>query len=442
MKSRLITASLLFLLLLISGCATNSMTGRSQLILVSEQSAINTATSAYTSMMGGLDKKGAISTDEALNTRVQSITDRLITQAVRYRPDTAQWAWSVKVIQDPNTLNAFCMPGGKMAIYTGLIEKLDATDDEIAQVMGHEISHAIANHGAEKMSNQILANAIVAGVSAAARSNTDRQMRQDVGSVAALVFINLPNSRTAEEEADRLGIELSARAGYDPAAAVSLWNKMMNASGNKSKFDFLSTHPAPPKRIEALEAMQGPMNALYAESKLENPAVRKWTSLAPNETEVRESTSSGTTSLTDTSSTLSVVTTSATTSLAPPGQSQPLAFYSKEFEQFKAGESELNCTDCTMSFVLKQGAMREKYEKGSWRDLAMDTLKIGYRLDLAYFYLGKAAIALGFVEPGKKYLRQAQTYSESKDSSCSQGFLVKCGGIDVKAATASAMAGL
>ena len=82
--------------------------------------------------MGGLDKKGAITTDEALNTRVQTITDRLITQAVRYRPDTAQWAWSVKVIQDPNTLNAFCMPGGKMAIYTGLIEKLDATDDEIA----------------------------------------------------------------------------------------------------------------------------------------------------------------------------------------------------------------------------------------------------------------------------------------------------------------------
>ena len=381
-------------------------------------------------MINTLDKKGVISTDNSLNTRVRSITDRLVDQAVRYRPDTDQWEWSVKVIDEPNTLNAFCMPGGKMAIYTGLIQKLNVTDDEIAQVMGHEISHAIANHGAEKMSNQLLANIILAGVAAGARTSQDRQARQDVGTAAALVFINLPNSRTAEEEADRLGIELAARAGYDPRAAVSLWEKMMGQSGSKSRIDFLSTHPSPPKRIEALAALQGPMLQLYADGKQEKSPTRKWTSIAPNErvvpsAEAENSIRPVASSLSDSSS----------------AGSQPLAFYSKEFEQFKSGEAELACDDsCALSFFLKQGTLREHYDKGAWRDLAMQTLKITYRLDLAYYYLGKAALALGFQVAAKKYMIWATKLSESKDSTCTNGILVKCGDIEVKTEANSALA--
>ena len=421
---------LLCILALLAGCATNPMTGRSQLILVSEKSAIATATSAYSSMIGTLDKRGAISSDAALIARVQSITDRLITQAVRYRPDTEQWEWSVKVIDDPKTLNAFCMPGGKMAIYTGLIQKLNATDDEIAQVMGHEISHAIANHGAEKMSNQIMTNIIVAGVAGAARTSQDRQARQDVGTAAALVFINLPNSRTAEEEADRLGIELAARAGYDPRAAVSLWEKMLSQSKDKSRVDFLSTHPAPPKRIEALTALQTPMAQLYAEGQRETGPIRKWTSTSPNEREVTHA---------ETKDSGGPVASSLADN--PSSAGQPLAFYSKEFEQFKGGDAELSCTgSCAMSFILKQGTLREQYEKSAWRELALETLKIGYRLDLAYYYLGMAAKALGFKDAGRKYLNQAIAASASKDSSCAGGILVKCGELDIRTAAQSALA--
>ncbi|MBI3373962.1 MAG: M48 family metallopeptidase [Betaproteobacteria bacterium] len=427
---RLCIGLLLCVLALLGGCATNPMTGRSQLILVSEQSTISTATSAYASMMSTLDQKGAMSSDAALIARVQSITDRLVTQAVRYRPDTEHWAWSVKVIEDPKTLNAFCMPGGKMAIYTGLIHQLDVTDDELAQVMGHEISHAIANHGAEKMSNQLLANIVVAGIAAAARTSQDRQKRQDVGTAAALVFINLPNSRTAEEEADRLGIELAARAGYDPRAAITLWEKMMRQSGGNSRVDFLSTHPAPPKRIEALEELQAPMLKLYAQSQRELDASRKWTSTAANETEVPDA---------ETENPVEPVASRLSDNQSPAGQ--PLAFYSKDFEQFKSGDAELSCSvPCALSFFLKQGTLREQYAKGAWRALAMETLKTDYRLDLAYFYLGMAAAALGFKDAGKKYLNLAIAASASKESSCADGILVRCGELDIRTAAQTALA--
>jgi predicted Zn-dependent protease len=282
-KHQLCLPLLVSLLFLLTGCATNPITGRSQLLVVSEQSAIAESSQAYQSMMGGLDKKGQISTDAKLNARIRLITDRLIDQAVNYRPETRDWAWSVKVIDDPKTVNAFCMAGGKMAIYTGLIEKIKPSDDEIAAVMGHEISHALLQHSREQMSERAVMGVGVVLVGASATSDSDRQMRETVAGLGAMTLIMLPHSRGAESEADRLGVELAAKAGYSPHAAVTLWDKMMKESGSNSKFDFLSTHPASPKRIEALQALEPQMTAYYEQAKKNTPPSRAWTSTSVNE---------------------------------------------------------------------------------------------------------------------------------------------------------------
>ncbi|MGB5300161.1 MAG: M48 family metalloprotease, partial [Thiogranum sp.] len=137
--------------LLLIACAT-SPTGRRQLMLVSEDSAISASKEAYAQTLKPLSEEGKVDNDPVLKKRVTEITERLVAQAVKMRPATARWEWSIKVIDDPEVVNAWCMAGGKMAIYTGLIEKVQTTDDEIAQVMGHEIAHALANHQAEKMS--------------------------------------------------------------------------------------------------------------------------------------------------------------------------------------------------------------------------------------------------------------------------------------------------
>lgn len=262
--------------LFLSGCATNAVTGRTQLMLVSEQSAITQSSSAYSSLIGGLSKSGKLSKDEKLISRVKEITNRLITQAVKYRPATKDWKWSVTVIDEPETVNAFCMAGGKMAIYTGLINKVKPSDDELAQVMGHEISHALASHTAEKMSVRLAAGLAVVAITASANQN-NRQATQDLSSFAALTLVTLPNSRVAENEADTIGIEIAAKAGYDPRAAVTLWEKMMKASGQTSRFDFLSTHPASPKRIEALASLESKILPIYETGKENrNAAVQKW----------------------------------------------------------------------------------------------------------------------------------------------------------------------
>src|SRR3954466_5845407 len=159
MKTKLrggLVSSLLGLAVL-AGCSTNPITGRSQLVgLVSESEAIQGSAQAYQQMMADLDKKQKIEKsgdkDSARARKIQEISDRLIAQAVRFRPDSASWKWEVQVIDDPKTVNAFCMAGGKMAIYSGMWEKLKIPDDEVAQVMGHEIGHALASHTAERMS--------------------------------------------------------------------------------------------------------------------------------------------------------------------------------------------------------------------------------------------------------------------------------------------------
>jgi len=246
-----------FLALVLAACAT-SPTGRRQLMLVSPDKAISASRTAYVQQMQAFNEKGLISQDQALVGRVNRITGRLVAQAIRQYPRTRDWEWSVEVIDEPDTVNAWAMAGGRMAIYSGLIEQTEASDDEIAQVMGHEIAHALANHTAEKMS---IAMASQVGILAVGISTRDE--RAVAGAAAAAVIaVSLPHSRTAETEADQIGIELAARAGYHPDAAASLWRKMAEVGGNGPP-QFLSTHPSPGNRQERLSRLAPQMMPYY-----------------------------------------------------------------------------------------------------------------------------------------------------------------------------------
>src|SRR5258708_8699872 len=146
-----ILATLAIATLFIGGCESNPVTGRQQFMLVSESTAITESKQAYLGLLQPLAKDGKIDSDAVTVARVHEITGRLIAQAIKYRPETQDWEWSVKVIDDPKTVNAWCMAGGKMAIYTGLIQQIKPTDDELAQPMGHETSHPLAQPPTHKM---------------------------------------------------------------------------------------------------------------------------------------------------------------------------------------------------------------------------------------------------------------------------------------------------
>ncbi len=255
------------LAVIVAACAV-SPTGRRQLALVSEDSAIVASEEAYAMQIGDLRKAGKIvSESSSVARRVDAITGRLVAQAILVRPETADWEWSIEVIDDPEMVNAWCMAGGRMAIYTGLIQKLDPTDDELAQVLAHEISHALANHTAERMSVAIATNA---GVALAGVLSEDSQAAMSTAGLAAVLAIQMPNSRTAESEADEIGIELAAKAGYNPNAAISLWQKMASVSGGGPP-QFLSTHPSPANRQERLAELAPQMMAYYEQARRNAP---------------------------------------------------------------------------------------------------------------------------------------------------------------------------
>jgi predicted Zn-dependent protease len=254
---------------LLAGCTASPLTGRTQYMVVSDQMAVSQSAAAYTQMMGQLDKKKQIETGTPRAEKVRQITDRLVKQAGRVRPDAASWKWEVQVINDPKTVNAFCMAGGKMAIYTGMWEQLKATDDEIAQVMGHEIAHALADHTRERMSIAMTSAAVstAAAIAIGSRdSGPGAGLALTGAQLAAVLAIQLPNSRNGEAEADQIGIELAARAGYDPKAAVTLWEKM-GKLGGKTQPEFLSTHPSPQNRAARLAELGNQVAPLYVAAK-------------------------------------------------------------------------------------------------------------------------------------------------------------------------------
>ena len=186
-----------------------------------------------------------------------AIAGRVVGEAVARYPHTANWQWSVALIDEPETPNAWCMAGGRMAVYSGLMERLDLSDDELAHILGHEVSHAIANHPAERMSIVLVTQA---GLLAAAANDEDTEVLLGAA-LAAQLAITLPNSRASEAEADLMGMELASRAGYEPAAAVSMWSKLEESSEARVP-EFLNTHPSPANRRDTLSGLVERMSQL------------------------------------------------------------------------------------------------------------------------------------------------------------------------------------
>ena len=250
----------------VAGCQSAPVTGRQQFMLVPESQAIEASTEAYAQVLAPLRQQGKLNDDSAMKARVDKITARLVAQAIKYRPETESWDWQVAVIDEPKTLNAWCMAGGKMAIYSGIITQLNLTDDEIAQVMGHEIAHALAKHTAERMSTAMASQAALQiGAMLLGTDSVTNQIALQAAAVATTVGVQLPNSRQQESEADRIGIELVVKVGYDLHVASRLWEKMLEATNSKGQSDFLSTHPQGEKRQEALTALIPKMMPYYAD---------------------------------------------------------------------------------------------------------------------------------------------------------------------------------
>jgi predicted Zn-dependent protease len=215
---------------------------------------------AYNQLRQDASQKSVLNTDPVLLARVQLIANRLIPQVTIYRPDAVNWKWEVNVFKS-DEVNAFCMAGGKIAVYTGLIEKLKITDDELAAVMGHEIAHALREHVREQQSKQqVLGGVGIAAVIGGALMgvNIDPNLTQ----TGLQVAFGLPHSRQAEVEADDIGLELSARAGYNPKGAITLWQKMSTLGGGRPA-EFLSTHPSPESRAVDLARVGQIVQPLY-----------------------------------------------------------------------------------------------------------------------------------------------------------------------------------
>jgi predicted Zn-dependent protease len=263
---------------LLAGCQANPITGRSQLMIVPESLAVSESATAYAQMMGQLDKKKQIEPDSARALKLRDMTDRLVAQAIKLRPDSADWKWEVQLINDPKTVNAFCMAGGKMAIYSGMWEKLGASDEEIAMVMGHEISHALAGHTQERMSVAMTSTVVAqAAAIALTSSESTRGLALTGAQLAAVYAVQMPNSRASESEADAIGLEIAARAGYDPRAAVTLWEKMGKLGGTPP--EFLSTHPSPENRAARLKELGAKMQPYYLEAKANLPQAKRYVNL-------------------------------------------------------------------------------------------------------------------------------------------------------------------
>lgn len=253
---------------LLAGCQTVQTTGagqvgvtRNQYMGVSSAEVDAASAQSYRKMLQEAERKKELNVDAAMLARVQGIAKRLVAQTAHFRPDAQGWRWETNVFHS-DQVNAFCMAGGKIGIYSGLIEKLKITDDELAAVMGHEIAHALREHVREQVSMQQAAR--VPGLVLAIV--TGSQVLADLGNMVTDVSLTLPRSREAESEADQIGVELAARAGYDPRAAISLWQKMNQLGGGRPP-EFLSTHPSPDSRQQDLARISAVVMPLYEQSR-------------------------------------------------------------------------------------------------------------------------------------------------------------------------------
>ena len=252
----------------LTGCGTPEQTTKSSTVGVNRQqtfsvssAAINAeAQKAYSQVLSEARSKRVLDTNPAMVARVKRITNNLIAKTPAIRSDARAWPWEIHVIS-MDEMNAWCMPQGKMVIYSGLINNLKLSDAEIAQVMGHEIAHALREHSREQVSRE-QTTGLIAGVLGAVGEAYGISGASQITGLTADVGFNLPFSRTHETEADLLGMELAARAGYNPDAAMTLWNKMQAANAGGS-IEFLSSHPDPANRQAMLRANADKVRPLY-----------------------------------------------------------------------------------------------------------------------------------------------------------------------------------
>jgi len=275
MKNRLIglAAMAMVATLAVVACTTSTEQGtvgveRKQFMMVSSAEMDKAAATQYQQLMRTEAPKGNVNQDPTQTERARGIAKRLIPQTAVFRKDALDWKWEVNVLTSPE-VNAWCMPGGKIAVYTGLIEKLQITDDELAAVMGHEIAHALREHGRERASQQMAAGvgASLAGAVANIFLPGSGTLATQGAALGSQVGVLLPYSRLQETEADRMGVELAARAGYDPRAAVALWQKMAKLSGGSAPPQMLSTHPSSEARIKDLMEFSQKVLPLYEKAR-------------------------------------------------------------------------------------------------------------------------------------------------------------------------------
>ncbi len=275
MNNNLPRFALVIVLALLAACETVQTT-QPGAVGVTRQQQVSSAVSSkeveeaadkqYTQVMAEAQKKGLLNRNAQQVQRVRAIAQRLIPQTRVFRQDALQWNWETNVLTSKD-VNAWAMPGGKMAVYTGLIERLNATDDELAAVMGHEIAHALREHARERIARQMGTQAASAIGSIALEIFTGVRLDPEIaGTVGQAAFV-LPNSRQNEQEADVIGVELMARAGYDPRGALSLWQKMSQAAGGGGPPEFLSTHPSSATRIRELQVYVDKVMPLYQAAK-------------------------------------------------------------------------------------------------------------------------------------------------------------------------------
>ena len=255
------------ILIFLVSCQSNPISGRNQLFIVSESMAINSSKEAYSGLIKNLKEEEKLNVDKKEFKRLVSITEKLVFQAVQYRDESKNWNWNINLIDNDEIVNAWCMAGGKMAMYSGLIKQLNATDDEIAQVMGHEIAHALLSHTREKISRGLALQASMAVMAIKLDDTKYKGLALQGISFATILALELPNSRSAETESDVLGIEIAAKAGYDPKAAVSLWEKMSKLK-DKETNEFFSTHPSSENRISKLQKLIPAANKFYMDESI------------------------------------------------------------------------------------------------------------------------------------------------------------------------------
>lgn len=240
-----ISISVLSLVFLLIACQTVPFTQRKRLILVPESTELELGATTYRDIL----KKSKLSKDETAVGRIRKIGERIARVASR-----KDYSWEFNLIEDDEVINAFCLPGGKVAVYTGIM-KIASTDAELATVIGHEIAHAIARHGAERMTQLLLVELGGMALEEALKKKTKRTLelaKVAYGAGAQLIYI-LPYSRTHENEADYIGLIFMAKAGYDPHAAIDFWKKMQKEFAGKEPPEFLSTHPSSEQRIKNLK---------------------------------------------------------------------------------------------------------------------------------------------------------------------------------------------